>query len=127
MKQVIGTNKAPKAKGTYSQAIKAGNTVYFAGQIPLVPETMQMVAGDFKEHVRQVFRNLAAVAEAAGGSLAQMVKLNVYLVEASNAEMLNEVMAEFYDEPYPARAMVTVKELPMKSLVEIEGVMVLGE
>ena len=74
MKQVIGTNKAPKAIGTYSQAIKAGNTVYFAGQIPLVPETMQMIQGDFKEHARQVFRNLAAVAEAAGGNLAKIVQ-----------------------------------------------------
>lgn len=127
MKQVIGTNKAPKPSGTYSQAIKAGNTVYLAGQIPLVPETGQMVSGDFKEHVRQVFRNLAVVTEAAGGSLAQIVKLNVYVVEMKNGPLVNEVMKEFYEEPYPARATVCVKELPQQSVVEIEGVMVLGE
>ena len=127
MKQVIGTHKAPKASGTYSQAIKAGNTVYFAGQIPLVPETMQMIQGDFKEHARQVFRNLAAVAEAAGGNLAKIVKLNIYLIDIENAAMVNEVMAEFYNEPYPARAMVAVKQLPKNSLLEIEGIMVLGE
>ena len=119
MKQVIGTNKAPKAGGTYSQAVKAGNTVYISGQIPLVPETMQMVTGDMKEQMRQIFRNLAGVAEAAGGSLAQIVKLNVYLTNEKDFPVLNDVMAEFYEEPYPARATVVVKELPKNALVEI--------
>lgn len=127
MKQVISTNKAPKPSGTYSPAIKAGNTVYFAGQIPLVPETNQMVAGDIKEQIRQVFRNLAALAEAAGGSLAQIVKLNVYLIDEKDFPAINEVMAEFYQEPYPARATLVVKKIPRDSQVEIEGVMVLGE
>lgn len=127
MKQMIGTSKAPKAIGPYSQAIKTGNTVYFSGQIPLVPETMQMVAGDFKEQVRQIFRNLSAVAEAAGGKLAQMVKINIFLIKMEDFPMVNEVMMEFFEEPYPARSTVVVKQLPKDSPVEIEAVMVLGE
>ena len=127
MKQVIGTNKAPRAIGTYSQAIKAGNAVYFSGQIPLVPDTMEMVAGDFKAQVRQVFHNLAAVAEAAGGGLMQIVKLNIYLINMDDFPLVNEVMSEFYQEPYPARAVIGVKQLPKNSSVEIDGVMVLGE
>ena len=127
MKQIIGTNKAPKAIGTYSQAIKAGNTVYISGQIALVPETMQMITGDIKEQMRQVFRNLGGVAEAAGGSLAQIVKLNVYLIDEKDFPLVNEIMMEFYEEPYPARATIVVKQLPKNASVEIEGIMVLGE
>lgn len=127
MKQIIGTSKAPQAIGPYSQAIKAGNTVYFSGQIPLDPKTMEMVNGDFKNHVHQVFKNIAAVAEAAGGSLAQIVKLTIYLIDMENFTMVNEVMKEYYEEPYPARAVVSVKQLPKNASVEMDAVMVLGE
>lgn len=127
MKQIIGTNKAPHAIGIYSQAIKAGNTVYFSGQIPLDPETMEMVQGNFKEHVHRVFKNIAAVAEAAGGSLSQIVKLTIYLVDIENFAAVNEVMKEYYEEPYPARTIVVVKQLPKNALVEMDALMVLGE
>ncbi len=127
MKQVIGTEKAPAAVGTYSQAIKAGNTVYFSGQIPLVPETMELVSGDFKASVHQVFKNLSAVAQAAGGSLKDIVKLNVYLTEMGNFPEVSEVMKEYYQAPFPARAVVCVKALPLNAPIEIEAVMVLGD
>lgn len=127
MKQIIGTNKAPRAIGTYSQAVKAGNTVYFSGQIPLDPETMEMVLGSFQEHVHRVFKNIAAVAEAAGGSLAQIVKLTIYLVDIKDFNSVNEVMKEYYEEPYPARTIVVVKQLPKNALVEMDALMVLGE
>ncbi len=127
MKQIIGTNKAPRAIGVYSQGIKAGNTVYLSGQIPLVPETMKMVDGDFKARVRQVFKNLTAVAEAAGGSLAEMVKLTVYLTDMETFAEVNEVMKEFCQEPYPARSVVAVKQLPKDAVVEMDAVIVLGE
>lgn len=127
MKQIIGTNKAPRAIGTYSQAVKAGNTVYFSGQIPLDPETMKMASGDFKNHVHRVFKNVAAVAEAAGGSLAQIVKLTIYLNNVENFAAVNEVMKNYYEAPYPARSVVAVKQLPKNSLIEIDAVMVLGE
>ena len=127
MKQIIGTNEAPRAIGTYSQAVKAGNTVYFSGQIPLVPETMEMVEGDFKAKVHQVFKNLVAVAEAAGGSLALVVKFTIYLTDMDNFSDINEVMAEYCQEPYPARVAIAVKQLPKDAPVEIDAVMVLGE
>lgn len=127
MKQIIGTDKAPRAVGTYSQAIKSGNTVYISGQIPLVPETMALIGGDFKGQVCQVFENLSAVATAAGGSLGHIVKLNIYVTDMANFSEVNEVMAEYCQEPYPARAVVAVKQLPLDALVEIEAVMVLGE
>ena len=127
MKQIIGTNKAPRAVGTYSQAVKAGNTVYFSGQIALVPETMEMIVGDFKANVRQVFENLVAVAEAAGGSLTQVVKLTIYLTDMGDFDEVNEVMSEFCQEPYPARVTIAVKQLPKNAPVEIDAVMVLGE
>lgn len=125
MKQTINTPKAPQAVGTYSQAVKAGNTVYLSGQIPFVPETMTIVEGDFAERVRQVFRNLAAVAEAAGGSLHDAAKFNVYLTDMGNFATVNQVMAEFVDEPYPARAAVAVKALPKDADIEIEGILFL--
>lgn len=127
MKQIIGTNKAPHTIGIYSQAIKAGNTVYFSGQIPLDPETMEMVQGNFKEHVHRVFKNIAAVAEAGGGSLSQIVKLTIYLVDIENFAVVNEVMKEYYEEPYPARTIAVVKQLPKNALVEMDALMVLGE
>ena len=124
-KEVIHTDAAPQAIGTYVQAVKSGNTVYLSGQIPLIPSTMELVSDDFRAQADQVFRNLAAVAEAAGGTLADFVKMNAYLTSLENFPIVNEVMAEHMSEPYPARAAVGVKELPKGALVEIEGVMVL--
>lgn len=122
---VIKTDRAPAAIGSYSQAVKVDNTVYLSGQIPLDPQSMEIVSGDFAAQARQVFRNLNAVCEAANGSLADMVKLNLYLTDLSNFATVNEVMAEFFQQPYPARAAVGVKELPKGALFEAEGVMVI--
>lgn len=127
MKQVVGTHLAPKAIGTYSQAVKAGNTVYLSGQIPLMPESMELVEGDFKSQVCQIFDNLAAVAEAAGGNLSDAVKLTIYLLDMNNFSKVNEVMAEYFQEPYPARAVVGVAALPKNVSVEVDAVLVLGE
>ena len=123
MKQIISTPKAPAAIGTYSQAVKVGDTTYLSGQIPLDPQTMQLVAG-FDNQVRRVFDNLQAVCEAAGGSLNDLVKINVYLINLANFAKVNEIMATYFDEPYPARAAVGVAALPRGAEVEIEGVMV---
>ena len=125
-KEIIKTDKAPQAIGTYSQAVKTGNTVYLSGQIPLVPETMEMVEGDIRAQITQVFQNLSAVADAAGGSLQDVTKLNVFLTDLSNFPIVNEVMAEFFSEPYPARAAVGVAALPKLAQVEMDAVMVLG-
>ena len=125
MKHIISTNHAPAAIGTYSQAVKVGNTVYLSGQIPLDPATMQLVDG-FENQVRRVFDNLKAVCEAAGGSLNDLVKVNVFLIELGNFAKVNEVMATYFEEPYPARAAVGVSALPRGAQVEIEGVMVLA-
>lgn len=126
-KTIISTDKAPKAIGTYSQAVKAGNTVYMSGQIPLIPETMEVHSGDFRDQTRQVFTNLHEVARAAGGSLEDAVKLNIYLTDLGKFAELNEVMAEFFTEPYPARAAVEVAGLPKGVPVEIEGTLVLSD
>lgn len=120
----ITAEKAPQAIGTYSQAVKVHNTVYLSGQIPLDPATMELVEGGFAEQTHQVFKNLGAVCEAANGSLQDIVKLNVYLTDLSNFVTFNEVMAQYFEAPYPARAAVGVKELPKGSLVEADGVMV---
>ncbi|MDX1635399.1 MAG: RidA family protein [Marinobacter sp.] len=125
-KSVIQTEKAPEAIGTYSQAVKAGDTVYLSGQIPLVPETMEVVAGDFAAKTRQVFENLQAVCEAAGGRLQDIVKLNIYMTDLSNFATVNEVMATYFQEPYPARAAVEVSGLPKGVPVEMDAVMVLS-
>lgn len=125
-RQIIATDAAPQAIGTYSQAVKVGNTVYMSGQIPLVPETMEVIEGDFAAQTKRVFQNLQAVAEAAGGSLADAVKLNIYLTDLSNFSTLNTVMAKFFSEPYPARAAVEVSALPKGVAVEIEGTLVIG-
>ena len=127
MKQIISTNKIPQVIGPYSQAIKAGNTVYFSGQIPLDPKTMEMVQGDFEDQVYQVFENISAIAEVAGGSLTQIVKLTVYLTDIENFDLVNDVMKHYYEKPYPARAIIVVKQLPKNALIEIDAVMVLGE
>jgi reactive intermediate/imine deaminase len=121
----ISTDKAPQAIGTYSQAVKIDNTVYLSGQIPLAPETMELVDGDMRMQITQVFNNLTAVAEASGGSLADVAKLNIYLTDLSHFPLVNEVMSEFFSEPYPARAAVGVAELPKASLVEMDAVLVL--
>ncbi len=125
-KSVIHTDKAPKAIGTYSQAVKAGDTVYLSGQIPLDPETMEVVPGDFAAKTRQVFENLKAVCEAAGGELRDIVKLNIYMTDLSNFATVNEIMATYFQEPYPARAAVGVAALPKGVPVEMEAVMVLS-
>lgn len=122
-KVIISTDKAPAAIGTYSQAVKIGTTVYLSGQIPLVPETMQMVSENFAEQTQQVFENLAAVCRAAGGSLNDMVKVNIFLTDLSNFATVNEIMSKHFSAPYPARAAVQVSALPRGAQVEIDGVM----
>jgi len=123
---VIKTNNAPQAIGTYSQAVKVGDTVYLAGQIPLVPETMALESGDMRAQIKRVFDNLAAVAKASGGGLQDVVKLNVYLTDLGHFPLVNEVMAQYFREPYPARAAVGVAALPKGAAVEMDAVMVLG-
>ncbi len=124
-KAVISTDQAPAAIGTYSQAIKVNNTVYLSGQIPLVPETMQMVEGDFTAQAEQVFKNLEAVCRAADGDLQDIVKLNIFLTDLSHFPTVNEVMGRFIKPPYPARAAIGVKELPRGALIEADGIMVI--
>lgn len=124
-KEIISTEKAPQAIGTYSQAIKVNGTVYLSGQIPLVPETMEMVEGDISAQIKRVFDNLEAVAQASGGSMADIVKLNVFLTDLSNFPVVNEVMATYFTEPYPARAAIGVAALPKAADVEMDAVMVI--
>ena len=124
-RSIISTASAPAAIGTYSQAVRAGNTVYISGQIGLDPATMEMVDG-FEAQTVRVFENLKAVAEAAGGSLADAVKLTIYLTDLSNFAKVNEVMARYFSEPYPARAAVGVRELPKGAVVEADAILVLG-
>ena len=123
MKNKIETESAPKALGTYSQAIDTGNTIYLSGQIPLDPNTTELVEGD-EEQIRQVFKNIQAVCNAAGVSLDDIVKLNVYLSDLSVFAKVNEVMNELFSEPYPARAAIQVAKLPLDSLIEVEGIIV---
>ena len=122
-REIIHTDKAPQAIGTYSQAVKVGDVVYLSGQIPLVPETMEVVDGDFSVQVRRVFDNLSAVAEAAGGQLQDIVKLNIFLTDLSYFATVNEIMAEYFTQPYPARAAIGVASLPKDVPVEMDGVM----
>lgn len=124
-RQVISTDQAPAAIGTYSQAIKAGETVYMSGQIPLVPETMEMVSDDFSEQTHQVFKNLKAVAQAAGGDLGNLVKLNIFMTDLSQFATVNEIMAQYFEQPYPARAAVEVSALPRGAQIEMDAVMAL--
>jgi len=125
-RKTIQTDNAPQAIGTYSQAVRTGNTVYLSGQIPLLPDTMELVSGGIEVQVRRVFDNLAAVAEATGGSLADVVKLNVFLTDLGHFAMVNEIMAEYFREPYPARAAVGVAALPRGAQVEMDAIMELG-
>jgi reactive intermediate/imine deaminase len=124
-KAIINTDQAPQAIGTYSQAVKTNNTVYLSGQIPLDPETMTLVDGGFAAQTHQVFKNLQAVCEAADGSLADIVKLNIFLTDLSNFATVNDIMSQYFTEPYPARAAIGVKELPKDALVEADGIMVI--
>ncbi len=124
---IIHTDEAPAAIGTYSQAVRCGDTVYISGQIPLDPVTMTLVGGEIKNQVQRVFENLRAVARAAGGDLKDIVKLNVFLIDLGNFSAVNEVMAEFFFEPYPARAAIGVAALPKGADVEVDAIMVIGE
>jgi len=123
MKKKIETDDAPKALGTYSQAIEAGNTIYLSGQIPLDPKTMKLVEGN-ENQIRQVFKNIQAVCESSKVSLNEIVKLNVYLSDLSVFSLVNEIMKELFSEPYPARAAIQVAKLPLDSLIEVEGIIV---
>ncbi|MGB0956846.1 MAG: RidA family protein [Litorivicinus sp.] len=121
-RSVIHTDNAPAAVGTYSQAVKVGNTVYLSGQIPLVPATMELVE-DFEGQVKQVFANLSAVCEAAGGTLNDIAKLNIFMTDLSNFATVNEIMAQHFDEPYPARAAIEISALPKGASIEMDGIL----
>jgi len=125
-RQMIHSDRAPQPIGAYSQAVRAGDTVYLSGQVPFDPATMQLVTGDFEAQARRVFENLKAVADAAGGSLNQAVKFNIYLTDLSNFAKVNEIMALYCAKPYPARSTVGVAQLPRGALIEIECVLHLG-
>ena len=127
-KNIISTSKAPAAVGTYSQAIAVtgGTSIYLSGQIPLVPETMEVVEGNIEAQIHQVFKNLTAVCQEAGGDLSNIVKLNIFLTDLNNFAVLNEIMASYFDQPYPARAAIGVNELPKGVSVEMDGVMVIN-
>ncbi len=125
MKKIIQTNNAPAAVGTYSQAVKVGSTVYLSGQIPLCPKTMTLVNDSIEAEIHQVFKNLQAVCEASGGNLNDIAKLNIFLVDLSCFATVNEIMASYFDQPYPARAAIGVAALPKDSRVEMDGIMAL--
>ena len=124
-RQTIATDKAPAAIGTYSQAVKVDNTVYLSGQIPLVPASMEMVSDEIDAQIRQVFDNLQAVAEAAGGKLNDIAKLNIFLTDLQHFPVVNEIMAEYFQQPYPARAAIGVSQLPRDAQVEMDAVLIL--
>lgn len=123
MKTIVSTTNAPSAIGTYSQAVKVSNTVYLSGQIPLIPETMEVIEGGFAEQAQQVFKNLVAVCEAAGGNINDMVKVNIFMTDLSNFATVNEIMSQYFTEPYPARAAIQVSALPKGVDIEIDGIM----
>ena len=123
-KETINSELAPKAIGSYSQAIKINDMVFLSGQIPLEPKSMQLVSGPVETHVHQVFHNLSAVCEASGGNLCDIVKLNVFLRDMKHFEIVNQIMAEYFDEPYPARALVEVNALPRDAIIEMDGIMI---
>lgn len=124
--QAIYTHEAPEAIGAYSQAVKHGNTVYLSGQIPLDPDTKNLVSDDISKQIHQVFNNLLAVTKACGGTLQDMIKLNIYLIDLNHFDLLNKIMMEYFVTPYPARAVIEVKRLPKDSLIEIDGIMILN-
>ena len=124
-KEIINTSEAPQAIGTYSQAVKIDNTVYLSGQIPLIPKSMEIIEGGMQSQIHQVFDNLSAVAKVSGGSLADAVKLNIYLTDLQHFPLVNEVMAKYFQQPYPARAAVGVAELPKGAQVEMDAILVI--
>jgi reactive intermediate/imine deaminase len=124
-RSIISTENAPKAIGTYSQAVKVGGTVYLSGQIPLDPKTMSLVDSSMESQIKQVFENLQAVCVASGGTLQHIVKLNIFLTDLSHFALVNEVMARYFEQPYPARAAIGVAELPKGAAVEMDGILVL--
>jgi len=126
-REIIASENAPAAIGPYSQAVKIDRTVYFSGQIPLVPESMELAGDDIEQQIKQVFSNLQAVAAAAGGSLDDIVKLNIYLTDLQHFPLINEIMAEKFRQPYPARAAVGVAQLPKGALVEMDAIMSLAD
>jgi reactive intermediate/imine deaminase len=126
-KEIIATDKAPQAIGTYSQAVKVGNTVYLSGQIPLDPVTMTLVDGEIDQQIRRVLENLKAVAEAANGNFNDVVKLNVFLTDLGHFYRVNEIMAEYFSEPYPARAAIGVAALPRGANVEMDAILILQD
>lgn len=123
MKTIVNTDKAPSAIGTYSQAVKVRNTVYLSGQIPLDPVSMEVVEGGFAEQTEQVFKNLVSVCEAAGGSINDMVKVNIFMTDLANFATVNEIMSKYFTQPYPARAAIGVAQLPKAVDIEIDGIM----
>ncbi|HHJ80737.1 MAG TPA: RidA family protein [Candidatus Tenderia electrophaga] len=125
-REIIQTDKAPQAIGTYSQAVKVGTTVYMSGQIPLLPQSMELVDGEMEVQIRQVFENLNAVAEAAGGSLQDVAKLNIFLTDLGHFALVNQVMADYFQQPYPARAAIGVASLPKGAAVEMDAVLELA-
>jgi reactive intermediate/imine deaminase len=127
MKQIIRTHCAPQAIGAYSQAVKAGDTVYISGQIPLLPETMELVSDNMEAQISQVFKNLAHVTQAAGGELKDIVKLTIYLVDINHFALINEVIARYFEEPYPARVVIGVNALPKAAKVEVDAIMVISD
>jgi reactive intermediate/imine deaminase len=124
-KAIIHTDSAPAAIGTYVQAVKVNNTVYLSGQIPLDPDSMTLVDGDISAQINQVFKNLSAVCEASGGDLSNIVKLNIFLTDLSHFPVVNEIMGQHFQEPYPARAAIGVNELPKGAQVEMDGILVI--
>lgn len=126
-RKVVQTKRAPQAIGTYSQAVQVGGSVYLSGQIPLDPSSMELVQGNMEAQIRRVFDNLAAVAQAAGGGLVDIAKLNVFLVDLGHFPLVNQVMAEYFDAPYPARAVVGVAALPKGASVEMDAILVLNQ
>jgi len=126
-RSIIATNNAPQAIGTYSQAVKVGNTVYLSGQIPLVPESMELISDAIADQIQQVFKNLTAVCEASGGSLADIAKLNIFMTDLSHFPTVNEIMAQYFNEPYPARAAIGVASLPKGAQVEMDAIMTLSD
>lgn len=126
-KEIISTDQAPAAIGTYSQAVKVGSTVYLSGQIPLDPATMEVVSGGIEAEIDRVFQNLTAVCQASGGSLQDIVKLNIFLTDLSNFPLVNEIMSRYFQQPYPARAAIGVASLPKGVGVEMDGIMVVDQ
>ncbi len=125
-RETIHTSQAPQAIGTYSQAVKSGDTVYLSGQIPLIPESMELISDDIEQQIGQAFKKLLAVCQAAGGDFSHIAKLNIYLIDLAHFPKVNEIMAEYFQQPYPARAALGVAALPKAAQVEIDGVMQLS-